>query len=127
MATQKFPYTKNMIELIHAIRPKMPKELRAGVRFSNPDILINMAKFYHQTRDITAKLMIEELLTEVGEETGKDWLKLLEKKDYKKNLNESIRNKTPRLLLVNPESRDSKEPYIETKKRWGKTITKMTV
>jgi molybdopterin converting factor small subunit len=123
MTSPKLPYTKNMIELIHAIRQKMPAELRSGVRFSNPDILINMANFYHATGDITARLMIEELLTEVGEE----WLQLLEKKDGQQQGKWTGERQSYRQLINVNQHKNNNQPIIKTKKRWGKTITRLTV
>ena len=73
MRMPKLPYSRLMIELIHEIRHHMPRELRPGVRFSNPDILENLADFYSQTDNRYVKLMIEKVLADAGEQ----WSKLI--------------------------------------------------
>ena len=92
MRVPKLPYSRVMIELIHEIRHRMPLELRPGVRFSNPEILGNMAKFYHSTDDDVAQLMIEKLLIEAGG----DWPKLLISTDKKKG----VSSEEPRLIRI---------------------------
>ena len=66
MQAPKIPYSKHMIDLIHFIRRRMPVELRSGVRFSNPDIFLNISHFYYQTQDSTVKEYIKELLAAAG-------------------------------------------------------------
>src|SRR5690606_18353291 len=60
-------YSKPMIDLVYEIRRRVDGELKPGIKLANPDMLQELAEFYHRCKDTVTRLLIKELLTPAGE------------------------------------------------------------
>lgn len=67
-------YTKPMIDLVYEIRRRVEPDMKPGVKMANPELLKELADYYHQAKDTITKTLIKELLALAGD----DWRALLQ-------------------------------------------------
>lgn len=67
-------YTKPMIDLVYEIRRRVDADMKPSVKMANPDLLVELAEYHHQTKNTITKALIKELLFLAGGE----WPLLLE-------------------------------------------------
>lgn len=67
-------YTKPMIDLVYEIRRRVAPDMKPGVKMANPELLKELADYYHQAKDTITKTLIKELLSLAGDE----WRALLQ-------------------------------------------------
>ena len=79
-------YTKPMIDLVYEIRRRVEPDVKPGVKMANPELLKELADYYHQAKDTITKTLIKELLTLAGNE----WRALLQSGDYKADLAKQV-------------------------------------
>lgn len=61
-------YSKSMIELVYEIRRRVPADFKPSVKLANPDLLIELARFFPDCNDAILKALIKELMEIAGEE-----------------------------------------------------------
>lgn len=71
-------YTKPMIDLVYEIRRRVEPDMKPGVKMANPELLKELADYYHQAKDTITKTLIKELLALAGDE----WKALLQPGTY---------------------------------------------
>lgn len=79
-------YTKPMIDLVYEIRRRVEPDVKPGVKMANPELLKELADYYHQAKDTITKTLIKELLTLAGNE----WRALLQSGDHKSDLAKQV-------------------------------------
>jgi hypothetical protein len=60
-------YSKPMIDLVYEIRRRVDVTMKPGVKMANPDMLLELANFYHTCKDTITKALIKELLFLAGD------------------------------------------------------------
>lgn len=61
-------YTKPMIDLVYEIRRRVEPDMKPGVKMANPELLRELADYYHTAKDTITKTLIKELLLLAGAE-----------------------------------------------------------
>ncbi|PUA27467.1 MAG: hypothetical protein B0W54_12905 [Cellvibrio sp. 79] len=79
-------YTKPMIDLVYEIRRRVEPDVKPGVKMANPELLKELADYYHQAKDTITKTLIKELLTLAGNE----WRALLQASGHKSDLAKQV-------------------------------------
>lgn len=67
-------YTRPMIDLVYEIRRRVDAQMKPSVKLANPDVLSELASYYHGSADTITKTLIKELLSLAGD----DWERLLQ-------------------------------------------------
>ncbi|WP_331352951.1 hypothetical protein [Cellvibrio sp. UBA7671] len=67
-------YTKPMIDLVYEIRRRVDADMKPSVKMANPEMLKELADYYHHTKDTITRTLIKELLHLAGDE----WHQLVE-------------------------------------------------
>lgn len=70
-------YSKPMVDLVYEIRRRVDSAMKPGVKLANPDMLRELAGFYHSNRDTVTKALIKELFFLAGDE----WIEMIEDKE----------------------------------------------
>jgi hypothetical protein len=60
-------YSKAMIDLISESRRRAPSEDKPNIKLANPDVLIELNKIYHDSKDTVLKAIIKEAFNLAGE------------------------------------------------------------
>lgn len=60
-------YTKPMIDLVYEIRRRASADMKPGIKLANPEMLQELAGFYHHCKDTITKALIKELLHLAGD------------------------------------------------------------
>src|SRR5690606_60438 len=61
-------YSKPMIDLVYEIRRRVDANMKPGVKLANPEMLLELASFYHRSKDVITKALIKELFFLAGDE-----------------------------------------------------------
>ena len=60
-------YSKAMIDLISEARRRAPSEDKPSIKLANPDVLSELNKIYHNSKDTVLKAIIKEAFNLAGE------------------------------------------------------------
>jgi hypothetical protein len=60
-------YSKAMIDLISESRRRAPSEDKPNIKLANPDVLTELNKIYHASKDTVLKAIIKETFNLAGE------------------------------------------------------------
>jgi hypothetical protein len=95
-----------MIELVYEIRRRVPADLKPGIKLANPDMLEELADFYHTSKDVITKTLVKELFNLAGE----PWINLTaeRKLDVPKQVAKVYRGQTT--LVDAPAEKAEAEP-----------------